>query len=1350
MRKIGYRLALGPKGTARLETTDGFWKRRHRPILRFSRWVTYASVILVVFLAACLVVVHAWLPTFAGRTNEIATYLSRHSSYRVQIDRSEAYWHGLNPGLQVYNLAVYSPDGQHLAVQLKEVRITLAWLPLLVGRLEINNLILVHPNLAFERLADGRFRITGLGAVEENIPAQGEGFLPWLFQQNDVAVEDGEMQWVDHTSAEAPLRLSRVNLSLRNSGNRHHLQMTADFPPSMCQTCAFTATVTGDPLTQNDWHGEIDVQAEGLSTYALPKIVREKLPIGFDGRFDVRLSSEWDDGVPMSVKGHAGVSALKLALPGIAPFDVNAAAADVKWIASEGGARWRLDLSQLRLGLASSPWFADKLRIQHRPDGNLLFVKHINIDDLNAFLSGLKDKDSSFETLRAIRPGGGVDNLKVELDSTPGKVASYTVDADLRGLRFDPYGNLPGVRGLTGHLSFDRHGGEFALDSKISQVSLPRIVKDAIGIRSASGRITWQRDSASWRVRGEDLAVSADDARLWGSLDLRLPDEPNSSPQLKLRVDFSNGHGENAARYYPNVLHPGLREWLKQSVVSGTVTSGHLIIDGTLADFPYRAGNGRFEVLAHVHNGVFRYLPGWPSIRDIDADLLFKGAGLTVTGRSGTIGGLSVGRVAVTVDDLAKPGGPVVRAGGQVSGPLDQTLLVLSESNIRGWSQFLMPGMHASGQGVLNLDLAIPAQSPEDTELDGLYAFHNAALNLPLKGVSLESINGALEFNRRGLSGGAVHGKFLGGNASLSVATDPGHLSQAGTVTLKAQGTLTDAGMRQALGSVVGDRLTGDIPWSARLQIDKSRPSLDLAMDLQQLGVRLPAPLDKPTGVPAELIVKTRRTTPDSTVLDMTVANQFGGRIAFRKSVDGRWGFSRGTIEIGDGHATLSDAPGLRLNVHTPGLDGDRWWHVIKDLGSAGSSSGIPGVISGIDVNVGGLYLFRRRFGTFAMTLARSAKGWHGMLSGDAVNGTFDVHAIAPRVLATSPAPTDISALLGSTAGSPPSTPPENNATGSGPAGADSGQRHAIYLALQKLIIPPQSPAAADDQPTEVDPRSLPELHVRAQNFQAWGKVLGSLELDAIPTANGWHVETFHLAQPNLDVRASGDWQIARAGGQSTTIQTQINSDDFGRVLGRLGYPGELARGKLAASGQWSWVGGLTSFSTPRLNGSGVLSLNNGRLPKISPGGAGRLLGLIDTRALTRYLVLDFSNVFGKGFTFDSIRARVTIENGNAYTQDLTVKGPSANIGVTGRLGLATRDMDLGISIVPRLGDQLTMTGILLGGPVVGAAVAVARDILKRPLEQGTRMRYTVNGSWDDPKVFKGSRPALPALLPDK
>ena len=1338
LRKIGQHLALGPQGMARLGAVDEFWRRRRRQILAITRWGSFTAVIFLALFTALLVVAHAWLPTVAGRKDEIAHYISQRSAYHVQIDRSEAYWRGLNPGLRVYGLSVLSGSGQSV-VQLKEVRITLAWLPLMIGQFEINSLKLVQPRLSFERLANGSFRIGGLDAVGGNIPGQEEGFLPWLFQQNDVAVEDGEMQWWDHMSSEAPIRLSQVNLSLMNSGSRHQLRLNAVFPANMCHTCSLTADVKGDPLAPGNWYGEMDIQAEGLSTYALPKILREKLPAGLEGRFDVNLASKWEDGVPTAVRGHAGVTALKLALPGVAPFTINTAAADVKWAASSGGTRWRLELQRLRLGLVSAPWSAGTLNISHEPDKNVLRVQHVNVDDLNAFLSGLKDNSSPLELLRAIHPGGVANNLKIAFVNTDAQSFDYSVEGDLQNVRFNAYSTLPGVSGLTGHLSFDNSGGELALKCQAGQVTLPRVFQNAIGFRRAGGRVTWKQDSGSWRVRGEDLDIVADDANLHGEFDLRLPQDANNSPKIKLRLDFSDGNGAHAARYYPSVLHPKLRQWLKHAVVSGTVTSGHVIVDGALGDFPFRDGNGRFEVLAHVHDGVFQYLSGWPSIKNIDADLLFSGAGLSVVGRSGTIGGLAVGRVAVTVDDLAAPTGAIVRVGGQVSGPVDQTLAVLYKSDLKGWSQFLLPGLHGSGQGLLSLDLTIPAESPEDTRLNGLYEFYDATLYSPIKGVSLNSLNGALEFDRQGLNGGVVQGRFLGGNASLQVSTTTGRSSAQPNVVIKAKGEITDTGMRQVLGDAMGNRLSGNVPWRMNLRFTHPGLSLDLMMDLQQLGASFPAPLDKPSGVAAKLIVTSHEISPDLQLLDLGIRNQLSGRFALARSASGHWHLNGGAIEIGDRVAELPKSRGIVLGIHTPGLDADRWWRVIKDVSTAGSSSAFSSVVTNVEANVGGLYIFGRRFGSLAMTLARNTDGWYGRLNGDAVDGTLDIKRITVAT-PQPPAPkTGLSALSGVLGPVVPSAGP--SATPKSSNGIPSvTHRDVIDLTLKRLAIPEQTPAAIGGRSADMDPRSLPELHIHAQDFQAWGKALGTLQFDALPSGNGWHFQTINLAQPNLDVSATGDWQITPAGGQLTNIQTKVSSDDFGLVLDRFGFPGEIAQGKLQASGNWTWAGPATDFSAALLNGSGSFSLNNGRLPNISPGGAGRLLGLIDTRALTRYLVLDFSNVFGKGFTFDSIQSQVTVENGNAYTQNLVIKGPSANIGITGRLGLATRDMDLDVSVVPRLGDQLTMTGILLGGPVVGAAVAVARDILKKPIEQSTRTKYTVKGSWDNPTVSKVDR----------
>ena len=1335
LRKGGRRSAEVRKGAGHRVTRSWAWWTWHHPVLRVGRWTAYLAVALLILGAASLIVARAWLPTLASRKDQIASFISQRSSYRVRIDRSEAYWHGLNPGLRVYGLTVYSPGSQQIAVRLKELRITLAWLPLLAGQIQINNLVLVHPDLSFERLADGTFRITGLAPVGQTIPGQGAGFLPWLFQQNDVAVQDGQVEWIDYKSAEPPLRLTQVNLSLKNSGNRHQLQMTAKFPATMCRACSFLANITGDPLANSRWRGEIDVQAEGLNTYALPEIIRSKLPTGFGGRFDVNVSSQWADGVATSLYGRAGVVALKLALPGIPAFDVKTAAAQVNWTATSGRKSWTLQLSHLQLGLTSAPWSAGELRIEHNPYEDHLFVQHVNVDDVNAFVAGLKGQEKLLTLLRAVRPGGKVDNLRVRVDRKDGKVSGYAVEADMKRLKFAPYGNFAGIRGLTGHVSFGTEGGSLVLASKDVEVALPRVFRHPIDIQDATGRISWQRDDGSWRVQGQELSVIARDATLHGKMALKLPDNSDASPVLDLKVSVSNGNLAHAARYYPDTMSQSLRDWLSQAVVSGTISSGQVTIQGPLRNFPFRDGNGSFQVSAHIRNGVFRYLQGWPRIANIDADLLASGPSLSVAGRSGNIRGLSVGRVAVTVDDLTAPVGPIVRAVGQVTGSVNEVLAVLYASHISPRPTLLLPGMSASGQGVLNLDFTIPANSPSKLKWTGAYQFRDAALYSPVRGASIQSLNGTLQFNQDGLSGGSVRGSLLGGAASLAVTTVSGSAHEAAVVDVQASGMMTQAGLQQALGSALGESLHGNIPWKASLRLAKPGSRFGLIMNLGRLGVNLPPPLGKPVGDAAELTLQTRVAGPGHQVLDLRVAHRLSGLFVLDMPPGGDWKFTRGTVEIGDGPAMLVPEPGLRLSVDTPRLDGGRWWTVIRDLSHGGLNQGLSRLVTTISLSTGRFHLLERSFGVVHLSAAKSASGWSGKLNGDDVAGTFDLKPVGAALV-----PTPVAVL--------PEMPVDEGMLGPPPVGRQAAQTagmsggmglrdYRVDLLLQRLTIPPKIPAAGVARKAEADPRTMPELHLQVAHFEQWGKALGRLEVDALPSARGWHIQSVHLVQNDLDLHASGDWKIVQTGGQSTTFNMHLSSTDVGGVLDRLGYPGELVHGQLQATGQWSWVGNPANFGAARLNGNCVLSVKNGRLPKVSPGGAGRLLGLIDTRALTRYLALDFSNVFGKGFTFDSIGAKVTVQNGNAYTDGLKVKGPSATIDVSGRLGLAVRDMNLKIKVVPRLGDQLTVTSMLLGGPVVGAAVAVFRNILKIPLDQTTETQYIVTGPWSNPKVVK-------------
>ena len=50
-------------------------------------------------------------------------------------------------------------------------------------------------------------------------------------------------------------------------------------------------------------------------------------------------------------------------------------------------------------------------------------------------------------------------------------------------------------------------------------------------------------------------------------------------------------------------------------------------------------------------------------------------------------------------------------------------------------------------------------------------------------------------------------------------------------------------------------------------------------------------------------------------------------------------------------------------------------------------------------------------------------------------------------------------------------------------------------------------------------------------------------------------------------------------------------------------------------------------------------------------------------------------------------------------------------------------------------------------GAAVGAAVALLHNLVKKPLEKGTRIGYTVTGSWQLPVVKRIPGPAVESAL---
>jgi uncharacterized protein (TIGR02099 family) len=1281
------RLAHGARALAhfvRHGSRRPFSARLHRWSGHVLRSLWYGTALVLTLLALVFSVARLWLlPALADKNLEIAAYLSEQSGYPVTIERLESYWDGLNPGLRAFDFAVVAAERGRPVVRLKELRLSLAWLPLLIGRVEINSLVLVEPRLVFERLADGRFRIGGFDPLEIESPAEQTGFMQWLFAQRELVVENGELLWLDHKRGAARLTLTQVSLSLRNAADRHQLGVRALFPASLCESCAFIADVSGNPLIDDDWTGKFFVEAVGLNIEQLPPIIREILPDDFRGRFSLRLWNEWKNNRPHLVRGDVGVADLRLPVPGLhRPLAVRQAQTDLVW--RGGDETWYLDLNKLQLALTGAPWSAGRLRIEQRFEDTVVRMKHIDIGDVSRFVAGLEQKNQVLDWMRGLRPSGALNEFKLVIDKNWFNPAHYVLEAEAANLAVMAHQNFPGLSGVSGRLSAHPQGGEFVLDSAGGQVDLRQVFRAPLAWQQAEGRVRWQRTDEYWQVNADKLRLRSPDGRANGALEARLPHQA-TAPYLKLRFDFQDLNGAHAGRYFPAILPGATRAWLERAIVAGTGTTGHAIFDGRVDEFPFRDGNGKFEVVAHVSNALFEYLPRWPRIEQGEVDLLFRGPEMLITASSGRIGTLTVGQVVVSIADLGQTEHQQLRINGRASGPLSDTLRMLYETPSEDWRAMLVPGLRGDGQGSLALDITVP-MSADPLRLDGEYQFHRAALHTPVAGLSLEAIDGRLAFNQSGITGLRVGAHILGGPAELRAVTETG---RGRSLALEAEGRFTSAGLEAVFGRPLTGRLEGAAGWRGRLTLAGGVPELFWESDLQGLGVNLPAPLDKARAGSATLTARTVTAGADHHVLEVRLDQRLSAQLAFLKQAPG-WVFNKGRISIGGPPAVLPDQAGLYLNLRTARLDADRWLDYYTASTVPPRAPDLPDWLTRVTADIGALRLLGHDFGALSLDVGKWPGDWHGQIKGDALSG---------------------SVLWPVTA----------------------GVRGVPHLSLDYLVLPD---TFATNNGTRVDPRDLPALSLKTAALKWSGKNWGELEFAAAPLATGWRISRLRLAQPHTTFQAHGDWRLDSAGKPVTELEVEVASDDLGKTLAFLGYPDEIAGGELTLSSNWSWPGGPSAFGFEQLNGAMTIAAGKGRLLKVQQG-AGRLLGVLNISSITRYLGLDFSGIFGKGFNFDTIRGQVSVERGHAYTQGLSIKGSSASLQIVGRVGLAVRDLDLEIGVTPRFGEELAITSGLLGGPAVGAAVALMQGLLKPQIEETTRVNYSVKGGWDDPTVVK-------------
>ncbi len=267
-----------------------------------------------------------------------------------------------------------------------------------------------------------------------------------------------------------------------------------------------------------------------------------------------------------------------------------------------------------------------------------------------------------------------------------------------------------------------------------------------------------------------------------------------------------------------------------------------------------------------------------------------------------------------------------------------------------------------------------------------------------------------------------------------------------------------------------------------------------------------------------------------------------------------------------------------------------------------------------------------------------------------------------------------------------------------------------------------------------MDPRNLPNMQVYVEQLTySVSRAIGAVDLKATRVPQGIRFDNATILAESVRMEAQGQW-LNTVDGQHSSLAATIESKDVAATLRALNYTPFIEAKRGAIKVDLAWHGGYDGNILEHASGAIRVEAETGQLVNLQPG-AGRVLGLFSVGALPRRLALDFSDLTEKGLAFDTVHGDFELRDGNAYTSNLLLRGPAAEIGIAGRTGLGTRDYDQTAVVTGNLGASLPVAGALAGGPVVGAAVLLFSQVFKEPLKGITRGYYRITGPWDDPVV---------------
>ncbi len=1136
-----------------------------------ARWLWYLAAAVVVLCAVLVSLGQYYFPYLDRYRTELVARAAERLPFGIEVAGLHAEWTGLAPTFHVQGLRLFAREAPAITIlssSRSDLRIDIVR-SLLARAPRIRSITADDVQLGFLEDEDGHWHLAGIGV--SRTPADRDAILDFFLAIEDIGFERARIVLSPAHGGQVETQNATVRMQNYRRLRRLEARLRDDTGGGKLDLMVETH---GDPRNRGDFDASAWVRLEDARLARLQPLAGAtmRLPAtALSGELWASLDAEgaW------SLRGNLKAPSMELAPLSSGRLLEPVRDLDARFVLRHADGQSTLDLDHL---VAS--WYAQDVDIRHLSlrrqtvaggADESLAAEYLDVGALAGIVTGSALLQGPWaDALADLSPYGGLADAHLDVRHRDGQPGTFRLRARMEDLSVSPWRSAPGVRNARGYVEFGRDGGFVDLDTPAITLEFPRLYHEDLDFEALRGRVSWTRGADGLVVKSERVELRQGQSRFAARFGLHLNRDPAVEDEFSLSASVGNADVSLHEKLVPYGVSKELRRWLERAVKSGRVDAGA---------FAYRSAFGRqdgtrsssVQLALDVSDATVDYHPDWPPASGVRARVQVEGPLTRVEADAGEILGARLRDALVEVD--LRAGARRLRVGARVEADLGQALELVNGSPLAAITRGALRDWHGSGptSAELQLDLPLGERFRPDNARIGVHALLSAgSLQLGGLGLELSQLSGPVDYS---LDGGL---QSLGVSGTLwdrPFTARIGPLADApGKMLIEAEGRAGAPELERWLGVSTGGALSGETPFSLRLEQRDAGFATLLRSGLVGLSSALPEPLAK--GAEA--------TMPFA--LDWEPGAE-GARISATLEGLGAFAVLRppgaapaGEIVLGEGAPPVSGGAGLALRGEVVHADAGAWIAEVSRLVSLNAGLGGAGAGLRLDgLRARSARLLRPDLGALEL---RSRKVDGDVVIGfdaDLLAGEFRIPADRSRPFGLRLARLDLAPFL-------PPRPPAADGTTPSP-GAE---------------VPPPEPAS-DPWNVLADAR-VPPIDVDIATLRSGQRDLGSWRFRIASETDALAVSEATGSLPGMRVAGTGDLKGASvrlrwiAGVPRTELSAGLRFDDPGKFFRNWGYDPVLEGNNGRADISLSWPGNPLALRMADARGLLDFGFTDGRL----------------------------------------------------------------------------------------------------------------------------------------------------------